>query len=101
MDATFKRTNSDCTRQPFARLFVLSAVLAALALNAAVSDAANFRTRNFLVEAPRLNWLGRLVTRRSVSATNWQPTGPVRRFLRGRRLVLSASLRGPISLLRE
>ncbi len=52
MDATFKRTNSDCARQPFARLFLLSAVLAALALNAAVSDAANFRTRNFLVEAP-------------------------------------------------
>lgn len=51
MDATFNRTDSDCARQPFARASVFIAVLVAVAMQAGVSQAANFRTRNFLVEA--------------------------------------------------
>lgn len=52
MDATFNRTDSDSARQPFARACTFSAILVAVAMQAGMSHAANFRTRNFLVEAP-------------------------------------------------
>ncbi len=52
MDATINRTDSDCARQRFVSGFMFSAMLVSLAVSATVSQAANFRTRNFLVEAP-------------------------------------------------
>ncbi|MCM2371821.1 hypothetical protein [Aporhodopirellula aestuarii] len=67
MDATANRTHSVCAQQSASRVFgpwssprkhfsvygvLFSAVLLGVTLTAASSDAANFRTRNFLIEAP-------------------------------------------------
>lgn len=52
MDATINRTDSNGARQRFVSGLMFSVLLVSVALSATVSDAANFRTRNFLVEAP-------------------------------------------------
>ncbi len=52
MDATINRTESDCGRHSFACVLAFSVVMLSMWLNAPTAHAANFRTRNFLVEAP-------------------------------------------------
>ncbi|TWT75010.1 hypothetical protein [Allorhodopirellula solitaria] len=52
MDATTHRTHTDRARKSLAGRCLFSSALFLLVLNTATAHAANFRTRNFLVEAP-------------------------------------------------